>query len=295
MRLHRGAYLDARLWQGLDPTQQYQRRVIAAALASSSHPIVSHASAAVLWGIPLIGAMPKQVHVLATRAAGTRTQAGFRRHASRDLGIDLQEFAGVRVTGFDRTLIEFAAIAPFEAAVAAIDWALLPPAAQRPKPVTTRERLRGMVERLQVVSGRTRLEKAIAFADPLSGSPGESLSRAGMLELGFPVPQLQVAFSDRLGKIGEVDFWWPQFDLIGEFDGRGKYLRDVYTRGMPTAEIVIAEKNRENRLRALGPGMTRWDWPVASEPALLFDHLRAAGLPSRRRGPLLRLRPGREW
>ncbi len=109
------------------------------------------------------------------------------------------------------------------------------------------------------------------------------MSRVLIMELGFPVPELQQEFRDRRGLIGFADFWWPRANLIGEFDGVAKYVRDEFTRGQSVADMVIREKNRENRLRALGHGVVRWDWETASNPARLREQLRAAGLPSIRR------------
>jgi hypothetical protein len=34
---------------------------------------------------------------------------------------------------------------------------------------------------------------------------------------------------------------WPEHGLVVEFDGRAKYLRDVYTGGKSAGEIVLAE------------------------------------------------------
>ena len=65
----------------------------------------------------------------------------------------------------------------------------------------------------------------------------------------------------------------------GEFDGAGKYLREEYTGGRSTADIVMAEKAREDRLRALGAGVTRWGWVEAQNPPALRRKLLAAGLP----------------
>ena len=67
--------------------------------------------------------------------------------------------------------------------------------------------------------------------------------------------------------------------LVGEFDGRGKYLRDEYTKGRSPADVVLAEKERENRIRAPGPTVVRWGWEEAMAPPLLRRKLLAAGLP----------------
>jgi hypothetical protein len=42
--------------------------------------------------------------------------------------------------------------------------------------------------------GAVRAERDIDFASPLASSPGESLSRVPMHELGFPAPELQHEF-----------------------------------------------------------------------------------------------------
>ena len=98
--------------------------------------------------------------------------------------------------------------------------------------------------------------------------------------LGVPPPVLQHPFHDNVGLIGYVDFWWPAFNLIGEFDGHGKYLREELLAGQTTAEAVIAEKKREGRLRRCGPRVTRWDWATARSTPKFRRHLVDAGLPA---------------
>ena len=53
---------------------------------------------------------------------------------------------------------------------------------------------------------------------------------------------------------------------------------------MTTAQIVIAEKVREDRIRATGPGFARWEWDYPANPQRLYQLLHEAGLPSWRRG-----------
>ena len=46
--------------------------------------------------------------------------------------------------------------------------------------------------------------------------------------------------------VGRTDFAWPEYGLLGEFDGRGKYLRNL-KQGQSVADVVMAEKAREDR------------------------------------------------
>jgi hypothetical protein len=275
-RIHRGAYVSLDAWRQLDPDDRRRHQALAAAHASRSHPTLSHCSAALIWGIPLVEDHPKVVHVLSTPATGTRSEGGFRRHATQFPAVGLIEVDGVSVTNLERTLVEFTVDSSFRSAVAALDWAFGSERRDGP-PRTTKEAVLGMAARLRLVKGGRKLQRALEFADPRSGSPGESLSRAVMHEWRFPAPELQAEFRDSRGLIGYVDFWWPDYNLIGEFDGRLKYMDLDILQGKTPAEVVIAEKQREDRLRALGPRVTRWDWltMLRSLPMHLVD----AGLP----------------
>ncbi len=79
----------------------------------------------------------------------------------------------------------------------------------------------------------------------------ESISRFHLCQEGLPEPDLQVPFYDADGLIGYVDMAWPGLKVIGEADGLGKYR---------SGQDLIAEKIREDRLRALGWIVVRWTW-----------------------------------
>jgi predicted transcriptional regulator of viral defense system len=280
VRVHRGAYVSAAEWMSLDRHERYRRQVVAAALASRSRPVLSHQSAAAMWGIPIIGPWPTVVHVLTSMRAGTRTENGFRRHAAETSDEDVVELDGVRFTGFERTLIDLARETGFASAVASVDWSLRGSEPRRPKPVTSIDVLREYADHQQTTRNRRKLSRVLDFATPLAESPGESLSRVVIHELGFPAPSLQVPFSDRKGIIGRVDFAWPEFSLVGEFDGLIKYTRGMARPGENVEKIVVREKVREDRIRALGERMTRWLWATARSPGDLYRQLVDAGLPT---------------
>lgn len=78
--------------------------------------------------------------------------------------------------------------------------------------------------------------------------------------MGFPAPELQRCFTDARGTIGRADFYWPGVRLVGEFDGAVNYSKPEFLRGRTPSQVVIDEKLREDRLRALGLGVVRWTW-----------------------------------
>lgn len=276
VRVHRGAYYPFERWDKLTETERYSFRIIGAIGASRSVPVISHISAAVLYGAPIIGPMPSLVHVLASTAAGTRTEHRYRKHATPFLTEGLEIRGELCMTALPRMLAEVAADSPFLTAVGVLDWAFAKRAVEPSDVVAA-------LDEFEIRRGRRRAERAIAFADARSGSAGETLSRVRMFEAGLPAPELQERFTDRQGLVGIVDFWWPEYQLIGEFDGVAKYVREEFTRGRSTADVIIDEKRREDRLRALGPNVARWGWSVAWAPYALQAQLRDRGLPSRRR------------
>ena len=133
-------------------------------------------------------------------------------------------------------------------------------------------------------SARRRAERVAALASPLAESVGESYSRAAFEFLGFEQPVLQHVFRDTDGFIGRADCWWPRNRVVGEFDGKAKYV-EAAVRGAATAEEALyREKLREDRIRALGLGFVRWGWADLEEPERLRRKLLAAGLRPRTRG-----------
>ncbi len=170
--------MDAAEWAALSPQSRYRARVIAAATSSRTQPVVSHLSAAVLHGAPLVGAVPDLVHVVSTLAGGTRSEHGFRKHATASPG-GVVEIDRVPVTALTRTLADVALTEPFLTSVAILDWAL------GRYPITALDVLTDLYLR-GIVRGRRRAEISPHLRRPEAGSPGESLSRVRIHELGLP-------------------------------------------------------------------------------------------------------------
>ncbi|MCU1569652.1 MAG: hypothetical protein JWR33_393 [Naasia sp.] len=273
VRIRRGAYVSAASWRSLDDRGRHIARARAVREAATTEPVFSHLTAAAVHGVPLPHPFPGVVDITVDRESGAKSKGDIRRHA---IGIDppsIERVQGLLVTDLPRTVADVAMTTGLQSALPAVDWALA-------KGVV-RATLFAAVEGTGVRAGAARAEAAIGLGEGASGSVGESLSRAGMHVLGFPRPELQLPVHDRHGLVGLADFAWPQRRLLGEFDGRGKYLREEFTRGREAGEIVLAEKRREDRMRAQGWLMVRWGWEDARDLARLDRVLRDAGLTPR--------------
>jgi hypothetical protein len=91
-------------------------------------------------------------------------------------------------------------------------------------------------------------------------------------------PELQVDMIGASGRRYTVDFWWPEFNVIGEFDGKYKYTDPDHMGGRTAAQVHYDEKVREDDLRAASHGFSRWGWATAISPTLLRTYLRRAGV-----------------
>lgn len=59
--------------------------------------------------------------------------------------------------------------------------------------------------------------------------------------------------------LGRVDFAWPRFRVVAEFDGKIKYGR-LLRPGQDAGDAVFEEKVREDAIRDEDLRMTRWTW-----------------------------------
>ena len=281
VRVARGVYATLAEWNSLRETDRYLAVVHAIANTRRTSPIISHWSAAALHGLPVIGSWPSTVHMTVPPTSGSRSRHQVTRHSLTLDDDEVVQISGLRVTSLARTIIDIAACGSFSSAVIMADHALHVDRFGRHQPGCTLDELVRQWQRRIPFGGFARARDVIDFATELSGSALESLSRANMELMGFPRPQLQVPFFDHRGLIGYADFFWPEFSLIGEADGDIKYLDPAFRNSMSAEQVLLAQSKREDRLRALGHRVTRWDWNTAHSPAALRDHLQAAGLPSR--------------
>jgi len=102
--------------------------------------------------------------------------------------------------------------------------------------------------------GLRHVLQALAFVDPRLETPLEAISWCHLCRSGLPLPLLQQWVTGASGRRYRVDFFWPEFHLIGEADGAMKYR---------SAADVMAEKDRHADLGDAGHGFVRWTWSDA--------------------------------
>ena len=280
VRVRHGVYVDGEAWRAMKPWQQYRVRVQAAAETLEKPAIFARHSASSVWAIPTIG-HHHAVEALTLKNDGGRSRSGVRRHFAAPAGLTVVRREGLLVTDRVRTVLDLAAFSPFSEGVVPVDHVLRPDRAQRLAALTKGDLEAGIGSTYSLAAAR-RIRTVLAFADPTSGSAGESWSRALIHVAGFEAPVLQQEFSDAAGLIGYSDFYWKEFQVVGEFDGEAKYTDPEYAQGRTASEIVIAEKKRENRIRALGMNVVRLDWTDLKTPGTLERKLIDAGVGRRR-------------
>jgi very-short-patch-repair endonuclease len=197
-----------------------------------------------------------------TKAAGRARSDGLAEvHRSRFEPGEVTVIDGLRVVSPARAITEATCASSYEVGVVLADAALH----QR---LVTPEALITTADRYQFWHGSPAARTAARFADGLSESVGESRLRILMANHGLPKPSLQAEIRDQHHRlIGRVDFLLAP-RLIVEFDGAVKYG--------DTADAVLAEKWREDRLRARGYRVVRASWADLGQPQATADRIRDA-------------------
>lgn len=291
VRVRRGAYVPSATWAQLDDRQRHGLRAAALVNTALTPPTFNLQSAGLLWGLGVVG-VPSRLCTVTPDPSGGRSKHGIRRTlGSLDEGVT--KLGDFLVTDKLRTTTELASSLNFAEALAVVDssrrsngkgsfavsdwnkekaWGL----------ATNLADLGVAASRLSTISRQRRVSRILELSTTESESVGESMSRAQMILLNFPLPVLQSSFKLRDGRTARTDFWWPDLDLVGEFDGKSKYLRQRLLGKQTIQQVVLAEKNRGNALRALGLTVIRWDWAEMMNPRTFARILNDGGLRSLR-------------
>ena len=263
-RVRRGAWTFP--GQADDLRSVHQRLVEATVRQCSPDAVVSHMSAAALHDLPLFSHRLQRVSLTRDRAGGGAIRRYVRVYGSSLPAEDITDLENLRVTSRARTVVDLGCTLPHFEAVPIGDAAL------RGGSLPTD--LAASLERAGRRTGIGTARRTLAMLDPRSESVGESCSRVVFRDHGIPNPEPQFEIVDG-SFVARVDFAWPEFGTIGEFDGKIKY-GELVPEGRTPAEILWEEKVREDRLRALGWQVVRWAWTDLLRPTALIRRLRSA-------------------
>lgn len=288
MKVRPGVYLEATRWADMNLLERYLTRVHAVDLTFSG-PVFARESAAALHGLPLLNRRLERIHLHQTTPSGSGRRGDVTVHAGAH-DPDIVEKDGMRVTSPARTVLELARVLPHGEALALADAAIRPHDAASGfsgsgSALCTKSDLVAAAAASVPLRGGWSAYLVASEADPLSGSVGESIARSIFLRLGAPAPELQAAIWDERGLVGYADFFWREFGVVGEFDGRLKYGADNPS-GRAPADVVYREKLREDRIRRVSSGFVRLAWTDLGDPPRVARLLRSAGIP---------LEPARAW
>jgi very-short-patch-repair endonuclease len=230
VRLSRDTYLPRAVARTLTA------RVAAVLLTAPPGAVVSHLTAAALWGV----AIPLQpadgpVHITVGTGSSVRTRSDRSIHRSPLSDAEVTRSRGIPITTRERTWRDLAMMLPQPALLAVTDQLL--------GMGCTLLDMQTQLARRPSGRGAARARSVLPVADPRAESPMESVLRWLLHEADLPRPVLQHEVRDPGGRfLGRADLAWPDRKVLVEFDGDVHRERDVF----------VNDLRRQNRLVAAG-------------------------------------------
>ncbi|MEO5533509.1 MAG: hypothetical protein ABIR17_00055 [Pseudolysinimonas sp.] len=266
VRVRPGAYLPTREWEAMDDRTRHRVSMDAFAMTSARRVVFAVESAAALHGIPIVGGWPAHPRVVSEADYSRRTRVGVEARWRPVSDMEVVSIGGMRATSLARTALDIAAERDLVAGVVALDHVIHSGAVHLVD-------LHAYVDSARPFPGVRKVIAALALATGTAETPLESLSVVRFAQLGFDPPTQQREFVVD-GQRYRADFSWEEAGVIGEADGREKYLAGP--------DVLWKEKQREDALRSVTRGFARWGWDQAWAGAPMAVRLERAGL---RRNP----------
>lgn len=198
------------------------------------------------------------------------------RHVFR--GLEVVKPQGVSAVSLQECVLECLCRTPFEFGLGIIDSAL------RLRKVSL-EGIQAYVDDMgRGRKGISRARFALRYADARAENGGESRARAVMIEEGYAPHELQVRIPDPLDPyhIMRGDLGWQLEDgtwIIGELDGKVKYVDPAMLHGGTIEDVMRAERQRESRMSVYGVRIMRFTWQDVSDRWSLILLMQAFGVP----------------
>jgi hypothetical protein len=218
-----------------------------AAVRGCRGAVISHRSAAIMHGLPLVGPLPP-VPDVTVPPSGTGDLAAAHLYRATMRPEDIVEIDRCPVLSVPRTIVDLGRHRPMATAVAAADFALH-------EGLTTLDELAATLEFCRRWPRAERAARALRHVDGRAESPLESISRLVFVWLRLPAPKPQQRIRNERGVIiARTDFYWDEYGVVGEADGKSKLQRK---------EDLDAAWDRHDDLDDLGLVVVRWGWTEA--------------------------------
>jgi hypothetical protein len=255
-RLGDGLYALADDWDDLTESERHLG-LCRAALELLPRAVLSHASAAVAWGLPK-PSRPVDKALLVSRDDDELTTSTDGWKAVLHGGLtdaDWTTTNSLRVTTPARTVADVLRVGGLKDGLAMADAAVR-------AGIMTSEELGDARTREKGWPGVRTIDDALQLIDGRRESWLESASVAVAWRNGYSKPVAQVSIHTAEGRfVGRCDHLWHEAGVIGEADGLGKYRGDFDEGGLSADQMarrILAERDRERAFEALGFGVARW-------------------------------------
>jgi very-short-patch-repair endonuclease len=245
--LYRGVYAVGH--RALSP----EARWLAAVFAAGTSAVLSHRSAAALWGIRQSSSATVEITVPSSR----RSRSGIRFHVAKLQTDEATSFGAIRVTSVPRTLLDLATVLDRRSVERAIDQAEI-------LRLTDPLSLPDLLARYPCRRGAAAIRAILA-----EGEVGMTLTRSELEErfLRFlddrrlPRPELNVPVAVRGGHV-EVDCLWRRERVIVELDGRAVH---------GTVRAFERDRARDRALNDAGWRVVRVTWRQLAQEAKALE------------------------
>ena len=261
-------------WDTLSCRQRELQKLRALA---ALHPtwVFAEASAAVLHGMYVPNRLMGTIHLATTPKAHSSTSPDVDRILIAD--DTFTNANGIAVTSLTRTAFDCMRNYDFCSSIAIGDSTL------RLLSITSNELVERFQEYHESHREKSRAVETAALCNELSESGGESIARAKMIQHGFMTPVLQQRIDDPVekGRWFRVDFFWslPDGCVIGELDGRQKYVDPAMTNGRSIVDVMADERLRESHLSATGAKVMRFSFADVLNTRKFVGLLTSFGIP----------------
>lgn len=262
---HTGVYTVRSLASLSGADAHLRSATMAAQLALGPEAFAGGETAALLWGMQGLPRWDgRTVHMVIPAPGAQRHHHRITLHSWQVAPEEVSTLAGLRLTDPGRTLRDTLLRVDRESAVCLMDSALH-------QGLVLEEQVPGLELANRGRRGCANVRRWWPLADGRSESPLETRVRLICVDGGAPPTNLQHRFRDGHGRtIGVADFWWEEYQLIGEADGHGPH-------GLP--EALLRDRERQNALQRWHPGVriVRFTWQDLKRPQYILASVTGAG------------------